>query len=922
MNNELVNQENTFESELETLYEQFRDYYAQAAYSQAYEVGVRFTDLARQQLGEHDPVYATGLNSLALLNRTLDNYGEAEHLYHQAMGIYRAALGENDPDYAASLNNLATLYYLTGRFDKAALFFQKALEIKQQTRELEQFQKHTDTEGEYNYAITLNNLAALYYTLGRYSQALPLYQQALEITKTVRGETYQYAEWLNNLATVYSAAGQYQEAKTALERALEIYRIEFSSDKSHPAYAVSLNNLAVVYRAIGEYSLAENLHYQALEIDRRFTGEKSVNFAANLSNLAALYIATGRYAQAERFSQNALTIYRETIGVNHPEYATALSSLAGLYVEIGNYPKALLGSKQVVEIRESALGKNHPEYATALHNLAGIYFEIEEYQKAEELCETAIKIRRFSLGELNRDYAGSLTLLAEIYRIQKRFKEALDLCQQGLHIRVKTLGKTHPSVAENYNNLGLLHHSLGEYKLAEHFYAKAVKIRRELLSKSHPDYAASLINLATLLTATGRPKKAFNLLSSALQIHSELIGTVFSFSSEHQRGVYLRTLARYTGTFISLVLEHFKNSSRECRAAFELILERKGIEAEALNIQREVILKGKYPHLRATLSEWIELRRKIARSMLAGPDNNNPGSYRNLLEEWNTQREALEGELARQIPELNITGQLKLAKAEVIRKTLPAKSVLVEFVRLPILAFNTRPDRGEFFWKPDHYLAFIMQKGRRTKIQLVDLGDAEEIDELINFYRWEITGRKEEIAGNLNNPGVLHQRHLLLPVSNSQPLLERPAQKQRSVGEALRYQIFDPLRGALSSRTRLFIAPDSNLTRLPFEILPLDNDLEKENIARTPADYLIDRYTITYLTNGRDLLRFFIPVPDLFKSQSRTKQKQSFLVMADPDFDLAPQPSTNEQVIFTPSSTPSTDHQEDGAAILSQSSPE
>jgi CHAT domain-containing protein len=64
----------------------------------------------------------------------------------------------------------------------------------------------------------------------------------------------------------------------------------------------------------------------------------------------------------------------------------------------------------------------------------------------------------------------------------------------------------------------------------------------------------------------------------------------------------------------------------------------------------------------------------------------------------------------------------------------------------------------------------------------------------------------------------------------------------------------------------LFIAPDGELTRLPFEVLPTKND-----------GYLIDEYYISYLGAGRDVLRFGLPPGG---------QQNVALVVADPDFDL------------------------------------
>ena len=86
-------------------------------------------------------------------------------------------------------------------------------------------------------------------------------------------------------------------------------------------------------------------------------------------------------------------------------------------------------------------------------------------------------------------------------------------------------------------------------------------------------------------------------------------------------------------------------------------------------------------------------------------------------------------------------------------------------------------------------------------------------------------------------------------------------------GDELRAAVFDPLSEALQGRTRLLLAPDGNLTRLPFEVLPHED-----------GGLLIDRYRISYVSTGRDVLRF---------GQSAGVSHSTPLVVANPDFDLA-----------------------------------
>jgi CHAT domain-containing protein len=88
------------------------------------------------------------------------------------------------------------------------------------------------------------------------------------------------------------------------------------------------------------------------------------------------------------------------------------------------------------------------------------------------------------------------------------------------------------------------------------------------------------------------------------------------------------------------------------------------------------------------------------------------------------------------------------------------------------------------------------------------------------------------------------------------------------LGLALRQEIYNPIRNAVSKYQHLFVATDGELNLLPLQILPLEE---------TGKQLLMDKYTISYLSVGRDILRQQV---DIQRSASEP------LVIADPDFNL------------------------------------
>lgn len=141
-----------------------------------------------EQRGVKDATLATLYFSLGDIYRKRLNRGEfQDYQQEQDLGIkylskaveLQKELGL-DQDLATSLNNLALLYRSQGKYSEAEHLYIEALAL---TRKL-LGEEHPDV------AQSLNNLAALYHSQGRYSEAEPLYIQALDILERILGANH------------------------------------------------------------------------------------------------------------------------------------------------------------------------------------------------------------------------------------------------------------------------------------------------------------------------------------------------------------------------------------------------------------------------------------------------------------------------------------------------------------------------------------------------------------------------------------------------------------------------------------------------------------------------------------------------------------------------------------------------------------
>ena len=217
---------------------------------------------------------------------------------------------------ASSLNNLANLYYSQGRYSEAEPRYLEALKMR----------RRLFTGDHPDLATSLNNLAFLYYSQGRYSEAEPRYLEALEMRmRLFTGDHPDVAQILNNLAHFYHNQGKYSEAEPLYLEVLEMTKRLFTGD--HPDVANSLNNLAFLYDNQGKYSQAEPLYLDALKMRKRlFTGDHP-DVATSLNNLAFLYDNQGKYSEAEPLYLDALAMLERLLGTNHPNTITVRNNL-------------------------------------------------------------------------------------------------------------------------------------------------------------------------------------------------------------------------------------------------------------------------------------------------------------------------------------------------------------------------------------------------------------------------------------------------------------------------------------------------------------------------------------------------------------------------------------------------------------------
>ncbi len=377
-----------------------------------------------------------------------------------------------------------------------------------------------------------NTLGTAYCVQGRYADAKPLYERALEVRRRLFGENELVADSLHNLANLYALQRRYGKAEPLYKQALQIERRVLGNH--HPDVATSLTSLARLYSDQGRYAEAEPLYEESLEIRRAALGPSHPDVARSLDDLATTYAQQARFDKVEPLYQQALEIFRKARGNSHPDVAGVLNNLANFYFKLGRYDKAKPLYRQALEIYREAYGNEDPHMAMTLDNLARACAADGCYGDAEELCKRALQIYRAVTPGAYPELAACIANLAGMYRDQGRYAEAEPLYEEALQIRRDTLHPTHPDLAASLHNLAVLYADQGRYREAEPLYKQALELRRNVASKDLANMAANLNDLANLYSAQGRYAEAEVLYKEALErcrqleVRENLPGTILN----------------------------------------------------------------------------------------------------------------------------------------------------------------------------------------------------------------------------------------------------------------------------------------------------------------------------------------------------------------------------------------------------------
>jgi tetratricopeptide (TPR) repeat protein/CHAT domain-containing protein len=518
-------------AELRRLAKEAEDLRTAGKLSEAVATGQKIVVLARRQYGNTSETVAGWHEWLANTQEKLEQWPAAQKSRAEVLVIRGKIYGEDDwhmMDARLALEQTVRLSTMTAA-----------------QREL--FAK----------AVASNQQVLLLIGKGKFADALPAAQEALEIRKKLLGDSHpDTVTSLQNLAFVMWRMGNDAQAEPLYQQALEI--MKKAGWRRQPLTATIAKNLGLLYRKHRDYSKAEPLLRESLEIRTKTLGSKHATTISILDELLTLYDQMRRDTRlgdppiAEKLTEALATcekgaaMARRRDGETSETVAGWNDWLGQLYEKRQEWPGALRAREKALVIREALHGDGDWRATDARMSLEQTLRFSQMAAEERELLLKANRLNQQVLGLINKG----------------RYADALPLAAEALAIREKLVGESHYDTTVSLHNLAFTHWKLGNDAKAEPLLQQSRASLKKSAGNGHPLAATVAESLGLLYRARRDYAKAEPLLREAFETRKQDFGEKNKLTVE----TFNEVVSVYDRLQREMTAEDFKSPEKAAQA--------------------------------------------------------------------------------------------------------------------------------------------------------------------------------------------------------------------------------------------------------------------------------------------------------------------------------------------------------------------
>ncbi|CAK9169271.1 unnamed protein product [Ilex paraguariensis] len=424
-----------------------------------------------------------------------------------------AVANEPSLDLAMSLHVVAAIYCSLGRLEEAIPVLERAIRVP-------------DVSSGADHALAAFSgymqLGDAHSMLGQLDRSIECYKEGLKIQIEALGDTDpRVAETCRYLAEAYVQSMQFDEAENLCKRTLEIHRVH-----SLPASleeAADRRLMALICDAKGDYESA--LEHLVLSSMSMIANGQDAEVAAIDVSIGNIYLSLSRFDEAVFSYQKALTVFKSSKGDNHSLVASVFVRLADLYYKTGKLRESRSYCENALRIYAKPVpGTTVEEIASGMTEISAIYESFNEPDEALKLLQKAMKLLEDKPGQQSI-IAGIEARMGVMFYMVGRYQEAWSSFQSAVSELRASGERKSAFFGVVLNQMGLACVQLFKIDEAAELFEEAREILEQECGPCHQDTLGAYANLAAIYDALGRVEDAIEILDYVLKLREEKLGT-------------------------------------------------------------------------------------------------------------------------------------------------------------------------------------------------------------------------------------------------------------------------------------------------------------------------------------------------------------------------------------------------------------
>lgn len=478
------------------------------------------------QNGKEDPHYLGPylLKQTRELLSSGENPKKALELGIRAMKAFESSRYQKpNLEYVMCLHIVAALYCSLGQYSEAIPLLERSIEIPSMG------EGHKNSLAKFAGCMQLGDTHAM---LGYIENSILCYTAGLGIQRQVLGVTDpRFGETCRYVAEAHIQALEFDEAKKLCQMALDIHKANGSTASVEEAADRRL--MGLVCDAKGEYEAALE-HYVLASITMSAAGQDSDVAAIDVC-IGDAYLSLARYDEAVFAYQKALNVFKATKGDNHPSVASVFVRLAELYNKMGKFRESKSYCGNALRIYEKPMpGSPNDEIGNGFIEVAAIYESMNDLGAAINLLKKALKVFGKAQGQLST-VAGVEAQMGVMYYMMRLYSDSYDYFKVAVSKLRVVAEKKSALFGIVLNQMGLACIQIDLLDEAADLFEEAKGVLEVEYGPHHPDTLGVYSNLAGTYDAMGRWEDAIEILEYVVGMREEKLGTASSDVDDEKR---------------------------------------------------------------------------------------------------------------------------------------------------------------------------------------------------------------------------------------------------------------------------------------------------------------------------------------------------------------------------------------------------